>query len=237
MKKISNNCVAIIPARGGSKSIPKKNIMDFCGKPLIAWTIEQALGSKSVSDVYVTTDDKDIGNISSEYGAKVIWRPPHLATDAAPSEAALLHAIAKIEKDRSIDIAVFLQATSPVRESKDIDNAIEKLFSKNADSLFSCTKIEDYFIWEEYGGRYISISYDYRARRPRQTIKVRYLENGSIYLFKSELIKKRRNRLGGRIAIYEMPFWKSFQIDDEDDAELCAYCMRKLLGKDYSNAR
>lgn len=222
-------CIAIIPARGGSKTIPKKNIIDFCGKPLIAWTIEQALGSKYVREVYVTTDDKDIGAISSEYGAKVIWRPPHLATDSASSEAALLHAINEIEKHNRIDVVIFLQATSPVRESVDIDKAIESFFSKNADSLFSCTKIRDHFIWDKDKANYTSISYDYNTRKPRQDIKPRYLENGSFYIFRSEAIKKRRNRLGGKIVIYQMPFWKSFQIDDRDDIEICEYYMRRRI--------
>ena len=113
MKNIdTKKCVAIIPARGGSKSIPQKNIIEICGKPLISWTIEQAQSSNSINDVYVTTDDTMIARISEQCGAHVIQRPAELATDTASSEDALLHALDCIEKERPVDLVVFLQATS-----------------------------------------------------------------------------------------------------------------------------
>jgi N-acylneuraminate cytidylyltransferase len=90
-------------------------------------------------------------------------------------------------------------------------------------------RIEDYFIWQNKEGSYCSVNYDYRTRRLRQSIEPRYLENGSIYVFSPELIRNERNRLGGKIAIYEMPFWKSFQVDDRDDLEICEYYIRKKL--------
>ena len=105
--------VAIIPARGGSKGIPKKNIMDFCGKPLIAWSIEQAFGCSLIDGVYVSTDDAEISRTSKEFGAQIITRPVELATDTSSSEIAILDAINQIEKGdgRKIDCVVFLQAT------------------------------------------------------------------------------------------------------------------------------
>ncbi len=223
--------IAIIPARGGSKGIPKKNIVDLAGRPLIAWSIEQAKSSQLVDIVFVSTDDDEIAEISQTYGAEIVKRPPQFATDTSSSEEALLHAIDFIEyeKNITIDIVVFLQATSPVREKDDIDNAIRKYLSEKADSLFSCTRIEDYFIWQNKEGGYCSVNYDYHNRKLRQSIKPRYLENGSIYVFSPELIRNERNRLGGKIAIYEMPFWKSFQVDDRDDLEICEYYIRKKI--------
>src|SRR4051812_30272931 len=107
--------VCIIPARGGSKGIPRKNLIDFCGKPLISWSIAQARNSKFISDVFVTTDIREIAQQSETFGAKIIQRPDELATDTASSEAALIHAVDEIEKKGKIDLVVFLQATSPIR--------------------------------------------------------------------------------------------------------------------------
>lgn len=223
--------IAIIPARGGSKGIPKKNIINLAGRPLIAWSIEQAKSSQLVDIVFVSTDDDEIAEVSCEYGAEVVKRPAQLAADTSSSEDVLLHAIDFIECEKKIkiDIVVFLQATSPVREKDDIDNAIRQYLSAKADSLFSCTRIEDHFIWEEREGDYFSTNYDYRRRRLRQDIKPQYLENGSIYVFRPELIRRELNRLGGKITIYETAFWKSFQIDDWDDLEICEYYIRKKI--------
>lgn len=229
--KMFGNVIAIIPARGGSKSIPKKNIIDFCGKPLIAWSIEQALGSKYVDDVFVTTDNQGIAEVSQRHGAKIIWRPEEFATDTATSEAALLHAISEIEKISKVDIVVFLQATSPLREIIDIDNAIEKFVSEKADSLFSATILDDFLIWKRSDDCMESITYDYNNRGRRQERDPYYLENGSIYVFKPEIIRKYNNRLGGNIIFSLMPFWKSYEIDNYDDLDLCVYHMKKILDK------
>lgn len=226
------NIVAIIPARGGSKSIPRKNIIDFCGKPLIAWSIEQALASKYISDVYVTTDNKEISNVSKAYGAKIIWRPHELATDTASSEDALLHAISNIEKTGKIDFVVFLQPTSPIRDTNDVDKAVEEFYSKKADSLFSAAVLEDFCIWEEANHGVRSITFDYKNRGRRQDRLPYFLENGSIYIFKPDILKQNNNRLGGTIALYHMPFWKSYEIDAIEDIEVCEYFMRtKVLKK------
>lgn len=226
--------VVIIPARGGSKGIPEKNLINLAGRPMLAWSIEQAKNSQLVDIVFVSTDDDKIAGVSQEYGAEIIKRPPELATDTSSSEDALLHAIDFIEQQKKIkiDIVVFLQATSPIREKDDIDNAILKYFSSKADSLFSCSRVRDFFVWEKRGNNYFSVNYDYRKRKLRQEIKSRYLENGSIYIFTPELIRKEHNRLGGKISLYQMPFWKSFQVDDWSDIQICQHFMiNKLLTK------
>ena len=226
--------VAIILARGGSKSIPKKNIIDFCGKPLIAWTIEQTLQSKHIKEVYVSTEDKEIVDVSRKYGVRIIWRPAELATDTSSSESAILHAISEIGKSKKIDLVVFLQATSPLREENDIDNAIEKFISEQADSLFSASVLEDFCIWESINNELKSITFDYKNRGRRQDRKPYYLENGSIYIFKPEILEQYNNRLGGKIALYLMPLWKSYEIDSIEDIEICEYYMRnKILNKKF----
>lgn len=222
------NTIAIIPARGGSKGIPRKNVIDFCGKPLIAWSIEQANESESISSVYVSSEDKEILQISEESGAKLITRPEVLATDTSPSEDSLLHALEHIREvaGQTMDVMVLLQPTSPVRTAKDIDEAINLFFSSGADSLFSAAVLDDFCVWQEKEGELKSITYDYENRGRRQDRKPHYLENGSIYVFRTEVLERYHNRLGGRIVLYPMPMWKSYDIDTPEDKEICEYYMK-----------
>lgn len=223
------NVIAIILARSGSKGIPKKNLVPFCGKPLIAWTIEQARKAKTIQAVYVSTDGVEIAQVAKEYGALVIKRPKELATDTSSSEEALLHALEKIQQDRKVDIVVFLQCTSPLREPEDIDNAFKMFIEEKADSLFSVAVLEDFCIWKHQEGKLASITFDYKNRGMRQQREPYYLENGSIYIFKPEILCKCNNRLGGKMIMYEMPYWKSFEIDTWEDLEICEYFMQKKI--------
>lgn len=229
MKK--KNIVAIIPARGGSKSIPGKNIASFCSKPLIAWTITQALASKYIDKVYVSTDDKKIARISEKYGAEIIDRPRLISNDTSSSEDALLHALSKIEKRLKVDLVVFLQATSPCRTENDIDNAVKKMLPGKVDSLFSVTEPGDLTLWQNKNGNLNSLTFDYKNRGRRQDRAPLLMENGSIYIFKPEILKKYNNRLGGRIAVYKMKYWQSFQIDEPQDLEICEYFMKTKVLK------
>jgi len=222
--------IVIIPARGGSKSILKKNIIDFCGKPLIAWSIEQSLRSERVDKVFVTTDCEEIAAVSEKYGAEIIMRPDELATDFSSSEDALKHAVKEIAKQTNLEKVVFLQCTSPVRRDFDIDEAIKEMDTQNADSLFSCSVTDDLTLWEKYpDGSIDSISYDYRNRGRRQDRNELLIENGSIYIFKPELLDTDNNRLGGKIAYYHMPIWTSFEIDHPEDLEITAFYMKKYI--------
>jgi len=226
--------ICLIPARGGSKGIPGKNIIKFCGKPLISWSIKQAAGSQYIKDVFVTSNDRKILQVSRNSGAKIIKRPARLATDTSVTEDALLHAVDYLEKTmhKKIDMVVFLQATSPLRMSKDIDNAIGLFLSQGGDSLFSGALLEDFCAWQVRNGEFCSLTFDYRNRGRRQDKKPYYLENGSIYIFKPDILRKYHNRLGGKIVFYPMPLWKSFEIDNLQDLELCEYYMKnKLLKK------
>lgn len=220
MEKTKSKIIAIIPARLDSKGIPKKNIIDFCGKPLIAWTIEQAKKSEKIDDIYVSTDGEEIASVSEECGAKVIWRPKEISGDSASSEHALKHVLKEINEN--IDYVVFFQATSPLRETKDIDKAIDKIISEGADSLFSGTELDDFCIWEKEKDIFKSTSYDYMNRKMRQDFeKKQFLENGSFYIFKPDILFKNNNRLGGKIVVSEMEFWKSFEIDNLEGLKFC----------------
>lgn len=215
--------VAIIPARGGSKSIPHKNIVDFCGKPLLAWSILQAKGVPQIDEVFVSTDDDTIAAVAKKYGAQVIPRPSDISGDTATSESALQHAVSFIEtkEQLSLSYVVFLQATSPLRESSDIERAIETVKKEKADSLFSGAEIGDFYIWAKQNGALRSSNYDYKDRKRRQEYGEQFVENGSIYVFKPEVLTKFRNRLGGKIVLSEMAFWKSFEVDSPEDLEFC----------------
>lgn len=224
--------VAIIPARGGSKGIPHKNIIDFAGRPLVYWSIKAAIKSKYINAVYVSTDDDKIAKVSAKSGAKVIKRPSRLAQDTSTSEVALKHAIREIRKDvKKIDYVVFLQATSPLRETKDIDMAIEQIIREKADSSLSVARLDAYFLWKMNGKKPVSINYNYKKRKRRQNYKgVLFNENGSIYVFKPDILMKHNNRFGGRMILFEMDLWKSFQIDSLEELKLCQdiFISRKL---------
>lgn len=222
------NIVAVIPARGGSKGIPKKNLIDFCGKPLIAWSILQAQASTAVNSVWVTSDDSEILSVAEMFGAKPILRPPSLSGDKASSESAWLHALNFIESQTNeVDLFVGMQATSPLRHAEDLDNAIISFINKDLDSLLSVTEVEDFFMWKlNKNGKACSLNYDFNTRKPRQQIEKQYLENGSFYIFKPNLLKRTNNRLGGEIGFYVMDKYKMFQIDCYEDIDLCANLMK-----------
>ncbi|MBU6431042.1 MAG: acylneuraminate cytidylyltransferase family protein [Patescibacteria group bacterium] len=217
--------IAIIPARGGSKRISGKNIINFCGKPLLTWTIEHARNSKFINNVYVVTDNEKIAKVAKKSGAEIIEEPSEIASDLSTSESALIYALSKINKKTSndkIDYVVFLQATSPLRETKDIDNAINKIISEKGDSLFGGAELGDFCIWKESIDHELeSVNYDYKNRKRSQEFDRQFVENGSIYVFKPKILSKLNNRLGGKILISLMEFWKSFEIDEPDDIVLC----------------
>ena len=221
------NIVCIIPARGNSKEIIDKNIINFCGKPLIAWSIEQALASNHINSVYVSSDSDKILNVSIKYGAKEIKRPDILAQDESSSEEALVHAINEIEQSDSnkIDLVVFLQGTSPLRSLGDIDGAINLFIKNNLDSLFSACDLKDLMVWKNVDSKLTSINYDYKNRERRQDMQKQYGENGSIYLFKPKIIRESMNRLGGKIGTYVMDAWKIHEIDNKEDIGICEYFM------------
>jgi N-acylneuraminate cytidylyltransferase len=222
---------AIILARGGSKGIPGKNIVDFCGKPLIAWTIEQCLNSKLVDEVWVSSDDQQILDIAISFGAKAIKRPANISTDSSSSESGWIHAVEYLSNlNFEIDTILGPQVTSPLREAKDFDMAIESFKDQKIDSLFSASIVNDFFFWgKDDQGVLKSINYDYKNRKRRQNFQEQIIENGSFYLFKSEALKKENNRLCGKIGFYEMEFWKMFEIDEMLDLKLCKGIMSEFL--------
>ena len=225
---------SIILARGGSKGVPGKNIIDFCGKPLLAWTIEQCIQVESIGSVWVSSDNDNILNLAKLYGAKTIKRPENISSDTSTSESGWLHAINTIEREGVVlDAILAPQVTSPLREKKDIDRAIDKFINNKLDSLFSASMADDLYYWEKNDkGILDSINYDYHNRKRRQDFQQQIIENGSFYIFKQEIIKKYNNRLGGRIGYSKMDFWKMVEIDNMKDLRMCSALMKEFLIKD-----
>lgn len=226
----SRQILTIIPARGGSKGIPRKNLQPFAGKPLIVHTIEAIINCDQLTRIIVSTEDTEIAEVANRYGAEVVFRPLEIASDTATSESALLHTLEYLQQTENYqpDLVVFLQCTCPIRQPTDIDGAIKTLEQQQADSLLSVTASHR-FLWREKEGQYYSINYDYRKRPRRQDCPPEYIENGSIYVFKPWVLQQLNNRLGGKIAIYKMDYWSSFDIDSWDDFKLCEWIYQQKI--------
>ncbi len=199
--------VSLIPARGGSKGIPSKNLVDLCGKPLIYYSII-ASGKSVVEETWVSSDSQEILNISEKFGAKTIKRPKELSDDKATSESVLLH----FAKYVDFDILVFIQCTSPLIEFKDINKGIEKM--KNFDSVVSVSETNQMF-WDSNGPLY-----DLNSRTRRQDGIKRYLETGSFFITSKKNLLKFNNRLSGNIGFVEIPKSRSFDVDSYEDLKI-----------------
>lgn len=224
--------ICVIPARGGSKGIPKKNLYPFCGKPLVEWSILAALETSLFEKVIVSSDSDEILSKASALGAMALRRPPELSTDTATSESALIHAIDSCGI-AGLGEVTFLQPTSPLRTPADILACVRHFRENKLDSLFSSAEIEDWFVWEEKNSELKSVTFDWKSRKRRQDMEKRYLENGSIYVFKPEILMKTGNRLGGRMGTCAMASWKAVEIDSPENIETAEILMQHKLLKEW----
>ncbi len=228
--------IAIIPARGGSKGLPGKNIKLLAGKPLIAWTIERALKSKYLDRVIVSTDDKEIAEVSKKYGAEVIERPKKLATDKAKTIDVVSHVLGVLKKEHYVpDIAVLLQPTSPLRVTDDIDESILMFLKNKCDSVISFYessfplqgfKMEKKYLKPILGNKYL--------KTRRQDLPKTYLPNGALYVFTPRDLLKYKTFYPEKILPYIMPSDRSIDIDHEIDLKL-AELIIKSAGKNLKN--
>ena len=221
--------LAIIPARGGSKRLPNKNILDLSGKPLIAWSIEAAKKSKKIEDIIVTSDSDKILDIAKKYNVKTIKRPDFLASDKATTFDAIKHAIESLEK-RS-EYIVLLQPTSPLRNEKHIDEAIELLEKKNVDAVISVCEVDHSPLWSNTLPENLDMSNFIRdevKNKRSQDLEKYYRLNGAIYICKIDrLLEEKTFFIKDNIFAYVMDRKSSVDIDDEIDFELA----KILLGK------
>ena len=210
--------LAIIPARGGSKRLPRKNILDLCGKPLISWSIEAALKSKYISKVVVSSDDEEILNISSNFGADIIKRPYELANDTATTFDTVKHTIDNFE---NYDYIVLLQPTSPLRNVKHIDEAIELLEEKQADAIVSVSEMDHSPLWSNIlpeDGNMRGFLREEILNKRSQDLEKYYRLNGAVYICKTDkLLENKSFFLKDNIFAYIMDRKSSIDIDEEID--------------------
>lgn len=224
--------IAIIPARGGSKGIPKKNIRLLAGKPLIVYTIAEAVKSKCFDRIIVSTDDPNIARISQENGADLLMRPKELAEDHTPTVDVILHAVATLEKEEAYvpDYIVVLQPTSPLRSSFDIKAAIEHYLKKsNYESLVSVVESEHPFSWAMNieNGYLIPLFDEKSLKKQRQAHLSTYFPNGAIYVISRESLYKNQNFYSEKTLAHIMPVERSIDIDTEYDFMIAEFLLRK----------
>lgn len=225
--------LAIIPARGSSKGLPGKNIKMLYGKPLIAWTIEAAKQSKQIDRIIVSTDDEKIARISKQYGAEIPFlRPEELATDAAKAIDNYIFTIVELNRreNKEYENFVVLQPTSPLRNSEDIDKAIELFKEKNADSVISYSEALHPPLWAKEIDNNQKIKNYFQedvSNKNRQEIPIAYMPNGAIYVFKYSLLKEKYTYYSDKTYAYIMPNIRSIDIDNMIDFEFAEFIMRK----------
>jgi len=221
--------LAIIPARGGSKGIRRKNLRVVGGKPLIVWSIEQALAVRAIDRVIVSTDDEEIMEIALRNGAEVPFlRPSALADDHTPTEPVMIHVVETVQQaGYRPDAVVLLQPTSPVRMPGTLEKAIRQFEEKDADSLVSVCE-NRHFFWHDPSDP--KALYDFRSRPRRQDVKVEWFrENGSIYITRTSVLLAEKNRLGGRIAMFVMSEMESWEVDSPTDLIVVDALLRECM--------
>ncbi len=221
------NVLAIIPARGGSKGIPGKNIKKINGKSLLYYTINASLKSKYISKTIVSTDDIKIAREAKKNGSEVINRPKNLANDKAQIEPVMTHVLKKLKKNESYipDIIILLQNTSPLRTSKHIDSAFQQFKRTKLDSILSASPSHQ-FIWRTKKKIAKPFNYNPNHRSNRQEISKDFKENGAIYITKYQKFLKSKCRISGKTGIYEMPEHKSFEVDSKIDLSIIEFLLK-----------
>lgn len=212
--------VALIPVRGGSKSIPLKNIKPICGRPLVWWTLDAAINCAKISKVFISTDSDDIRKSVNEYIKMYSCsdrlfcfdRDPSTATDTASTESAMLDFSLK----NKFENIILIQATSPLLTDENLTNAIKQYESSNCDSLLSVVR-QKRFVWKNEADGAVSVNYDYNNRPRRQEFDGFLVENGAFYITSKQLLEQSKCRLSGGIGLYEMPEETYYEIDEPSD--------------------
>ena len=221
-----SNTLGITLARGGSKGVKDKNIRTVGGKPLLAWTIQQAQEAKKLDHYIVSTDSPSIAAVAREWGAEVIFRPAYLATDEAPSIGALIHGLDVAENlfSMEFDVLADIRNTNPTKLPSDIDGAIEKLIRTGADCVAGCTKLEDHhpsrikMIVED---RLVDVWPEPEGGNRQDLAPDCYIRNGSIYAVRTAALREGVFFLGGVTRPWLMPLERSVNIDTEQDMLVC----------------
>ncbi len=217
--------IAFVPARGGSKGIPGKNIKTFCGEPLIYWCLAELEVAKTIDQVVVATDSLEIESIVKSFNfskVNIYQRSKENALDHSSTESVILEYINASQLSAETKF-VLVQATSPLTKANHFDEANKVLSDSNCDSLLTCARIKRFF-WEKNGN---SINYDYRNRPRRQDFEGTLIENGAFYINSVGNILQSGNRLSGKICTFEMPEYTTLELDEEEDWLLGEFLMKK----------
>lgn len=209
--------VTVIPARGGSKGISKKNIIKISGKPLLYYSVNASMNSK-VDQTYVCTDDNEIKEEALKIGSKVLMRPAHLADDIIMPDPTLVFFASKVE----FDALVFIQPTSPLIKEKYINEGIDMIQTGKYDSVFTVT--EEHWL-PRWNQNTEPVEWDIYNRPRRQDMPVNFVENGMMYITKRETLLKTKLRYGGKMGFIKIPLKESFQVDSNEDLDL----IKKIL--------
>ncbi|EKQ51122.1 MULTISPECIES: acylneuraminate cytidylyltransferase family protein [unclassified Clostridium] len=226
------NIIAIIPARGGSKGIPRKNIKEINGKPLISYTIAEAKKSHYINRIIVSTEDEEIAQISQKYGGEVPFlRPRELAEDNTPGIDPIIHCINWLKENENYDpeYVCLLQCTSPFRKFNQINEAIERLISENADSIVSVceSEISPYWMKKINDGKMQDFMDDIPFYARRQDVPKVYRLNGAIYIAKTSVLLAKQNWYTESTLAYVMDRNSSIDIDDMTDFKFAEYLMKE----------
>jgi CMP-N-acetylneuraminic acid synthetase len=210
--------LGVIPARGGSKGLPRKNILPFCGRPLLAWSIDAAKESKLIDRYIVSTENKEIAQIAQNEGAEVLSRPPELATDEATTIAVLEHVLGHIEADA----VVLLQPSCPIRVDNLIDQAIARFRETGVDSLATGYMVKE-------------VAWATHNNLPRQKIEGFFYDDGNIYVHKANFLRQGR-WYGDRLERMVIDHHYHFDIDDQIDFWAAEAVLQKLMTAENSAA-
>lgn len=229
-----NQILAIIPARSGSKRLPKKNLRILKGRPLLYYTIDAVKNSKYVNRIVVSTEDDTIAQVSQSYGAEIIMRPPELATDESSTISVVINVLEQLHKKEKYnpDLIVLLQPTSPLRSTEDIDNAINTFQNSSKDSLISVTVYEHSPYWAfRIEKDLLQPEFTQDSPKRSQDIPTLYRPNGAIFITRPETLLKNRSFYTNQIIPFIMPKEKSIDIDDEFDFSLVEFLLKTNEGK------
>lgn len=224
------SCTAVIPARGGSKGLPRKNTLDLAGHPLVAHAILAAKTARHIDAVYVSTDDAEIAAIARRYGAGVIDRPEALSGATASSESAVLHALEELGQrgEPNCELVMMIQCTSPLTIAEDLDGLVETLLHDGSDSAFIAVPFH-HFLWRRgEGGAAEGINHEGAKRKRRQDLEPQYLENGAAYVMRTALFRETGERFCGRTSVHVVDASRSLEIDDAVDFARAAATLDEL---------
>jgi YrbI family 3-deoxy-D-manno-octulosonate 8-phosphate phosphatase len=222
-------CLVVIPARGGSRGVPRKNARLLAGQPLLAHAIAAARGARRIGRVVVSTDDAELAELALRFGAELVLRPRELSGDTASSESAVLHTLEVLEtrEDYRPELVMMVQCTSPLTTAEDLDQLIERLLESGADSAFTAVPFH-HFLWSaEPDGRARGLNHTGEKRKRRQDMEPQYLESGAAYVMRSALFRAQGERFAGRVVMHVTDAARCLEIDEPADFERAELVLRR----------